>query len=155
MRANLSVSYHNQAAPVTTEERRLLRAAAKAALVQANLHQDGEISLLLTDDAGIRELNREYRGRDIATDVLSFALLEAEDLAGAAPGLPLTLGDIVISRDHAVAQAAAYGVSELRELVFLFTHGMLHLLGWDHERGQEEEKDMFRRQDLIMEELGL
>ena len=67
----------------------------------------------------------------------------------------MALGDIVISREKAAAQAAAYGHSELRETVFLFVHGLLHLLGFDHELGEAEEKAMFAKQDQIMQALDL
>lgn len=122
--------------------------------------RDAEVSLLFTDDVAIQELNRDYRGRDSATDVLSFALNEDEqggnDLGASLPSdFPLLLGDIVISYQHAQQQAQAYGHSLLRETVFLFTHGMLHLLGYDHERSAQEEQAMFALQDSIMEQLGL
>ena len=155
MRANLSIQCENRADKPSAEERRLLRAGARQALLLHHIRQDAEISLLFTDDAGIRELNREYRGKDAATDVLSFALSEGEDAAPAPPGLPLYLGDIVISRQRAAEQALSYGHSQLRETVFLFVHGMLHLLGHDHELGAEQEKLMFALQDRIMESLGL
>lgn len=163
MRAHLSIRYENRVPHIDAELRRLLRAAAALVLRHTGCQRDAEISLLFTDDAGIRALNRDYRGKDAATDVLSFALEEGEDISGddyGAPGgqvklPPLLLGDIVISRARARAQAEAYGHSELRETVFLFTHGMLHLRGYDHERSAAEEAEMFGLQAILMKELGL
>ena len=105
-----------------------------------------EISLVFTDDEGIRTLNREFRQKDTATDVLSFPLYQAEE-----PLLPHTsLGDIVISVERMAEQAKAYGPSQDRELSFLFVHGLLHLLGYDHELSPAEESLQFHRQDEVL-----
>ncbi len=135
----------------------------------------GIVTLTLTDDEGIRELNRQYRGLDKPTDVLSFSLLEGEQAdiryedeyesseEGAESweddekaGDPFSdlLGDIVISVPRAEEQAAEYGHSFERELGFLFVHGFLHLLGYDHGNG-EEEKRMFAKQEEVLREAGL
>ena len=112
-----------------------------------------ELSLLLTDDEGVRILNHAYRGQDKPTDVLSFPLWEQQP-----PTLPgntaLPLGDIVISLTRATAQAQELKHSALREAVFLFVHGLLHLLGYDHERGKAEEQCMFVLQKQIMTQLN-
>src|SRR5579883_146589 len=92
-----------------------------------------ELSVVVTDDAQIQTLNREYRGKDCPTDVLSFSQLEGVDNFPHAPGEARLLGDIVISYDRVRAQAAEYGHSEKRELAYLAVHGLLHLLGFDHE----------------------
>jgi len=113
------------------------------------------VSLVFTDDAGIAALNRAFRGVDAPTDVLSFPQLEA---AGAAPALPaaapLPLGDIVVSLPRAAAQAHEYGHSRARELGFLLVHGLLHLLGYDHET-PEEAAAMEARQEAVLHALGL
>lgn len=163
MKISISLTRENNAPATTPQLRKLFRAAAAAACTACGLQHNAEVSLLLTDDEGIRELNRAYRHKDAATDVLSFALAEDEqgqnELQQQAQQLPddipLLLGDIVISYQHAQAQAEKYGHSLLRETVFLFTHGMLHLLGHDHERGPAEEKAMFELQEQIMTQLGL
>nr|WP_325189797.1 rRNA maturation RNase YbeY [uncultured Selenomonas sp.] len=113
-----------------------------------------EVSVTLTDDAHIHELNRTYRGIDRATDVLSFALTESEEpeILGAPSGE--VLGDIIISVERAREQAMAYGHSYLRELSFLTVHGMLHLLGYDHME-EAERLEMEAEQRAIMEELGI
>ncbi|GBE15062.1 MAG TPA: rRNA maturation RNase YbeY [Proteobacteria bacterium] len=105
---------------------------------------DGELSLYLTDDAQIRELNREYRGIDSATDVLSFSQQEGETLPF--EGAPCLLGDVVISMDRAKKQAREFGTELDAELRRLLTHGVLHLLGYDHE-GSEEEADAMRKME--------
>ena len=155
MRVDLTIQSANKELRPTPEERQKLRAAAKAALIAAGFGQSAEISLLFTDDAGIRGLNRDYRGVDKPTDVLSFPQWEAGEWQQAPSGVKLPLGDIAISRERAAAQAGAYGHSLLRETVFLFVHGMLHLLGFDHEQGPEAEAEMFALQKEIMQTLDL
>ncbi len=135
----------------------------------------GIVTLTLTDDEAIRELNRQYRGLDKPTDVLSFSLIEGEqadiryedeyesseegedgweDEEKAGDPFSDLLGDIVISVPRAEAQAEEYGHSFERELGFLFVHGFLHLLGYDH--GDEaEEKAMFSKQEEVLREAGL
>ncbi|WP_100331606.1 rRNA maturation RNase YbeY [Bacillus xiapuensis] len=116
-----------------------------------------EISVTFTDNERIQEINREYRGKDQPTDVISFALEEVgEDevqIIGA-EDQPRMLGDIVISVSRAKEQAAEYGHSFERELGFLAVHGLLHLLGYDH-MTEAEEKVMFAKQKEILNEYGL
>ncbi|NLE13489.1 MAG: rRNA maturation RNase YbeY [Clostridiales bacterium] len=110
-----------------------------------------EVSITLTDDASIRELNRDYRTVDRPTDVLSFPLFsDYEELAG---NQRVPLGDIVISAERAAEQAERLGHSFEREMAFLCVHSMLHLMGYDHETSPEDEKIMFNRQEMIMETL--
>jgi probable rRNA maturation factor len=118
-----------------------------------------EISVLVTDDAALHRLNRDYRGVDAPTDVLSFADEEESDGAHSAfvraPDAPRYLGDLAISYERAVAQAAEYGHSRERELAFLTVHGVLHLLGYDHERSPEDQASMRAREEAIMRQIGL
>jgi probable rRNA maturation factor len=115
-----------------------------------------ETSLILVDDAYIRELNREYRGLDQPTDVLSFAMEEADDSPGirVAAELPELLGDIYISVERAAEQAESYGHSFERELCYLAVHGLLHLLGFDHQ-GPEDTQAMREEEEAIMKEFAL
>lgn len=103
---------------------------------------DYEISLLMTDDEVIREYNNQYRGKDRPTDVLSFPM-EEENI----------LGDIAISYDTAKRQAEENEINADREIAFLFIHGLLHLLGYDHETSEEDEKEMFDLQEKILKKL--
>lgn len=101
-----------------------------------------EISLLLTDDETIQELNKNYRNKDNPTDVLSFPMDDDK-----------ILGDIVISVDTAYKQASEVDIDIEREVAFLYIHGLLHLLGYDHETSIEDEKEMFELQERILKKL--
>lgn len=114
-----------------------------------------EISILIADDAELHRLNQTYRGVDAPTDVLSFAEEDSESAFVRPPDAPRYLGDIAISWDRVVAQAAEYGHSRERELAFLVVHGVLHVLGYDHERGPVDEADMRAREEWILGALGL
>ena len=134
---------------------------AEAVLDQEGCPYEIQVSLILTDDEQIRIMNRESRGIDKSTDVLSFPLLDQdedgelivyeEDMSENA----VILGDILISAEKAVSQAEEYGHSVLREFCFLTVHSTLHLLGLDHERSEDEEKEMFEKQDKILEKLNI
>lgn len=115
---------------------------------------DAEVSVTLTDDAHIHVLNRDYRGVDRPTDVLSFALTESEEPAIIDAPCSVLLGDLVISLERAAAQAEEYGHSFLRELSFLTVHGMLHLLGYDHIE-EEDRLEMEEEQRHVMDVLGI
>ena len=116
--------------------------------------EDAEVSVTLTNDAYIHEINRTYRGVDRPTDVISFALMESEEpeIVGGDPRD--VLGDLIISLERAQAQAEEYGHSYLRELSFLTVHGMLHLLGYDHME-EAERAEMEEEQRRVMKELGI
>jgi probable rRNA maturation factor len=124
------------------------------ALMKAAGLPDCELSLTLTSDASIRTLNRDYRNKDRATDVLSFSQIEERDGAPPDPraiantaGMPL--GDVVISIDTALAQSRAYGVAPEDRLRTLLIHGFLHLLGYDHERSPADARKMFVRERAL------
>jgi len=110
------------------------------------VHEDGEVSVLLVDDEEIRRLNREYRGMDRCTDVLSFALNEGEP----PDPHPEMFGDIVISVETALRQAEGSGQSLEREITWLLIHGALHLLGYDHERSADEAHQMRQLEKRIL-----
>jgi probable rRNA maturation factor len=114
----------------------------------------GEVSVLLTDNATIRELNRTWRGEDRPTDVLSFSQREGEGPPGEDPAGASLLGDIVVSVEQARLQAEAYGHSLRREVAFLTVHGFLHLVGYDHQT-PEDEAEMMSRTEAILGPLGL
>lgn len=110
-----------------------------------------EFNIIIVDNDYIHVLNREHRGIDRETDVITFALEDYEDITYEDYRL---LGDIYISIDKARSQAEEYGHSFLRELSFLAIHGFLHLLGYDHMK-EEDEKVMFARQEMILDEFGI
>ncbi len=112
---------------------------------------DAELSVLFIGDRAMRSLNRRYRGKDRPTDVLSFAFRE-----GKFPHIqPNFLGDIVIAVPVAARQAAEAGHSLGREIDALLIHGLLHLLGYDHERGGREARRMKRRETQLLKRLSL
>jgi probable rRNA maturation factor len=158
----LEIELINEQTEYTLTEDTLKR--IEAVLNQAaNAHEmdGGEVVLSFVDDLSIQHLNRDYRGIDRPTDVLSFAMSETgegemeiirdeEDDTS-----PISmLGDIVISVPRAMAQAEEYGHSIERELCFLAVHGFLHLIGYDH-GNEEEEKKMFELQEQILQEVGV
>ena len=108
------------------------------------------LSLIVCGPLTIKRINREYRNIDKVTDVISFALLDSGEDAEYED--EIELGDIFINRDRVYAQAAEYGHSAKREFVFLFVHGLLHLLGYDHME-KEDERKMFALQKKIVGDL--
>lgn len=135
--------------------RGLVKRALTAAFEYEGVTGDAEVSVTFVSDAGIRKYNREYRGIDRATDVLSFPLFDGGDIESAFDGERYQLGDVVLSLERARSQAEFYGHSFERETAFLCVHSALHLMGYDHERGEADELDMRRRQRDIMKILGL
>lgn len=125
---------------------------------------EGEVTLTFVDNEEIRTLNRDYRGIDSATDVLSFAMqddgvgeldiiFEVESESESIPLLGM-LGDIIISAERALEQSKEYGHSLERELGFLFVHGFLHLLGYDHQ-DESSERIMIAKQEDVLQQAGL
>lgn len=105
-------------------------------------------SIVFIDDEKMHELNKTYRGIDRTTDVLSFAFEDNNKLCYNIR----QLGEIFVSIPRMQQQAKEYGHSESRELSFLVVHGLLHLLGYDHTKGEKEEKEMFSKQELVLDE---
>lgn len=125
-----------------SEEKRVIEYALKYKKLN-----DVMFNVIFVDNKTIRDINREYRGIDRETDVISFALEDNEDITFEFGRL---LGDIYISVDKMKEQALEYGHSELREMAFLTVHGLLHLLGYDH-MTKEDEEVMFKEQELILD----
>ena len=147
----------------------LARSVIEEALAFTGCPFEAQVSLTITGDDAIQEINRAYRGIDASTDVLSFPMidfpvpgdfsfLEDQEIADGTCFDPdsgaLTLGDIVISADHVKKQAAEYGHSQKREFAFLIAHSMLHLMGYDHMEADEAE-EMERMQEQILEKLHI
>ncbi|MBQ9414961.1 MAG: rRNA maturation RNase YbeY [Clostridia bacterium] len=140
---------------IPTGLRMLLRRCCAATLEYENFGEAAEVDITIVDDEMIRQLNREYRHIDRATDVLSFPLGEN----GVYDKNPETgaymLGDVVVSIEHAQAQAELYEHSFRREMGFLVVHSMLHLLGYDHEEGGLKAVRMREHEEAIMQQIGL
>ena len=117
----------------------LITRVVKGALDAENVEQNCDVCVMITDDENIHELNLEHRGVDRPTDVLSFPMLELT------PGQKIEVNPLEIDES----------TSEEREFAFLTAHGMLHLLGYDHEKGEEDEKLHFSRQEEILSGLGI
>lgn len=154
----IRIYFENEQDKRTVSEylKRLLRRAIRATLESEGFTHRCELSVTFTDNEGIHALNREYRGIDRPTDVLSFpqfdfyggeALPEGDET--------VSLGDIVLSLERAEEQAREFGHSFSREAAFLTVHSVLHLLGYDHELGDAEDADMRLRQRNVMKAIGL
>ncbi len=140
---------------IPTGIRMLVRRACTAVLKMEEFLESAEVGVTFVDDNEIHELNREFRNIDRSTDVLSFPLGEN----GVYDTNPATgakmLGDVVISLEHAVAQAEEYGHTLQREVAFLTVHSMLHLLGYDHVNGGIEAETMREKEEEVLVKMGL
>ena len=133
----------------------LVRRCCNAVLQLEKFEDSAEVSVSFVDNQQIHEMNKQYRGRDSATDVLSFPMGENGQYDINHETGAKILGDIVISVPKAVEQAHNYGHSLSREIAYLTAHSMLHLLGYDHEQGGLERVRMREKEELVMRELGL
>lgn len=131
------------------EEIKTLKRLMKFAMKHEKL-KNVEFNIIFVSDEKIHEINRDYRGIDRVTDVISFALEDGENI----PMKERLLGDIYIAVDRAKLQASEYQHSFLREICFLAVHGFYHLLGYDHME-KEEEKLMFQKQEEVLELFGI
>jgi probable rRNA maturation factor len=152
----IAVQIDEEYATLVDEEN--LRAAAVAALL-ANGVEDAELSIVVTSDSAVQQLNRDYRGVDAPTDVLSFAAQEENDELDLAMPPELAaeldryLGDIVIAYPYTMQQAAHFGSTPAAELRLMVVHGVLHLLGDDHDT-PEAEAEMWARQESVLAQFG-
>lgn len=133
----------------------LIELCTRAALEEEQIEEDAQVSVTLVDNEAIREINNEHRGIDKATDVLSFPLGDEDSFDTDPETGAILLGDIVISLERAKEQAEEYGHSYRREVAFLITHSLFHLLGYDHVDSEEDERLMFGKQDKVLEKLGI
>ncbi len=133
----------------------LIRKSCTAVLIEEDFEGSAEVSVSLVDEDEIRALNKEYRGIDEATDVLSFPLGdESGEELNPETGAKM-LGDVIISAPRAFRQAEEYGHSIQREIAFLTVHSMLHLLGYDHVGGGIEAVRMREKEEKVLQALGL
>ena len=157
----MDITFIDETEKVPTEEIKEIENLLQFAAGFLEIAEDTEMSVTFTDNAGIQVINRDYRGKDMPTDVISFALedegedelpiiFDDEELAE----LPRNLGDLIISTERAAEQAFEYGHTLEREMGFLAVPGFLHLTGYDHME-PEDEKEMFGLQKEILDAYGL
>jgi probable rRNA maturation factor len=149
------------AMPFDDAYKELLRKTVLECLKSEDIEFGCEVNILITDDRSIHEINRQFRNIDRPTDVLSFPMADMVKGKIVSPSEDydrdkdlLMLGDIVISTETAIRQAEEYGHSLQREITFLTSHGMFHLLGYDHIIKDDEEV-MMSKQESVLEKLGL
>ena len=140
---------------ITPQLRALVRRCCEQTLIFEDIDDNAQVSVTFVDNEEIHALNKEYRNVDRPTDVLSFPLGDENGFDVDNSSNAILLGDIVISVEKAILQAKEYGHSAEREIAFLTVHSMLHLLGYDHETSDQDEKDMFARQEEILSQLGI
>lgn len=158
----MKISIENLQDKVKLDENieKIIKNVSELVLDTENVKIACKVDITLVDDAKIQEINNEYRNINSPTDVLSFPIIEGcegqinPEVGDYDEDGHAMLGDIIISLETAKKQAQEYGHSFEREVAFLVTHGMLHLLGFDHEE-EEEEKNMFAEQEKILTKAGL
>lgn len=146
---------------ISGEIKDLIEKCVTKALEYEDCNFEAEVSVLVVSEDEIMELNREHRGKDAVTDVLSFPILEFDEDGNILDydydfdDELVLLGDIVICAKRAEEQAKEFGHSFIREIAFLTVHSMLHLLGYDHEHSDDEEQLMFKKQKEILNLMGI
>lgn len=146
---NLTVSFDGEF------ENKTVESVIKAVLESENISCDCEVEVVITGSEEIRALNLETRNIDRVTDVLSYPMFDSkEDIEPDESGTAF-LGSMVICCEKAISQAEEYGHSVTREAAFLAAHSALHLLGYDHELGAKEEKEMFDKQRTVLDSMGI
>ena len=151
---DLDLRFHVRRRSGARPDRKALREVCRAALATEGVSGPVILTLTLLNDAETHEINTEHRGIDRPTDVLSFSLVEGSEAFALPPGVPRELGDVIVSYPRAVAQAEEYGHSVERELAYLVVHGVLHILGHDHEV-PEEQAIMREREEAALKLVGL
>lgn len=149
------ISNRQKQVKIPTGLRMLIRRCCHAVLQLEQFTDPAEISVTFVDNDQIHEMNLQYRNKDSATDVLSFPMGENGNYDENHETGAKILGDIVISMPKAVEQAQTYGHSLEREVGFLTAHSMLHLLGYDHEKGGLDRVRMREKEERVMQNLGL
>lgn len=156
----MEIQLYDETNNISQKQTKLITGILNYAERKLDLAENSELSITIVDNEQIRKINRDYRNKDAATDVISFAINESVDdefdILDMAEftDMPHEFGDLFISIERMKEQAEEYGHSEDRELAFLTVHGFLHLNGYDHQT-EVEEKEMFALQEEILEEFGL
>ena len=155
IKVKVNISDRQKAIKLPTGIRLLVRKSCVATLNEENFQNDAEVNVTFVDDAQILKMNKKFRNIDNSTDVLSFPLGENGVYDINPETGAMQLGDVVISVEHAFAQADLYGHTIEREIAFLTVHSMLHLLGYDHVAGGLEAAKMRDKEEIILANLGL
>lgn len=160
-RVKVVISNDQKEVKIPTGLRLIVRRCCSAVLQLERFNGPAMVSVAFVDKERIRELNKKYRKKDSATDVLSFPMSSSQPNADGTTDYPVDpdtgfyiLGDIALCIDAALAQSKSMGVSLQEEISFLVVHSMLHLLGYDHESGTANEEKMKERETMIMARLG-
>lgn len=153
VKINITDNYKKE--KVSSDTKALVRKACRTVLKQEKFGNNAEVEVTFVDDEEIKEMNAEFRNIDKSTDVLSFPLGENGVYDVNPENDCFMLGDVVISVDHAKYQADLYGHGIEREFAFLTVHSMLHLLGYDHVNGGEEQKIMREKEEKALSDMGL
>lgn len=155
MTVKVNITDRQRKIKLPTGARLLVRKACIATLKEEEFPDNAEIEVSFVTDQQIRELNKDYRNIDSSTDVLSFPLGENGLYDQNPANGNMMLGDVIISLEHALAQADLYGHGIEREIAFLTVHSVLHLLGYDHVNGGVEQIIMREKEEKILDNLGL
>ncbi len=155
MSVKVNIYNKQKAVKLPTGTRLLIRKACYATLKNEGIDEHAEVDVTIVDDSEIKQINAEFRNIDSSTDVLSFPLGENGNFDRNPETDAIMLGDIMISAEHAVAQADLYGHGFDREIAFLAVHSMLHLLGYDHVDGGIQRAIMREKEEKILDDLGL
>ncbi len=155
MKTKINFLNNQKVIKIPAEWRSLIRRACKEALTLEGLLFDAEINVTFVDDEEIRTINNDFRSIDASTDVLSFPLCEGGEFEFNPENGCAMLGDVVISVEHALNQADLYGHGVDREVAFLTVHSVLHLLGYDHVNSEEERLEMRKREEAVLNKMGL
>lgn len=155
MSVKVNITDQQKRIKLPTGTRLLIRKACNATLKNEGFEDSAEVDVTLVNDEMIQQINKEHRNIDSSTDVLSFPLGENGVYDTDPENGAKMLGDIVISVEHAIAQADLYGHGLEREIAFLTVHSMLHLLGYDHVNGGLERTIMREKEENILDMLGL
>jgi probable rRNA maturation factor len=152
----MTVLLENRQSSITVDDELayIAKKAVDATFAKEKFPYDYEVGVTLVDNSTIAALNKEYRGVDAATDVLSFPMMEGEEFLDLNEDGEAIMGDIVISMEKVIEQAGEYGHSTLREFAFLLVHGTLHLLGYTHKERADTQR-MRVMEEEILESLGL
>ncbi len=155
MSVKVNITDNQKRIKLPTGTRLLIRKSCTATLKLEQFEDSAEVNVTIVNDEMIREMNNQFRNIDSSTDVLSFPLGENGEYDTNPETGAKMLGDIVISIEHALSQAKLYGHGLEREVAFLTVHSMLHLLGYDHEKGGLERAVMREKEEQVLDALGL